>query len=46
MEAAFQVAPGIPPDITPRQAAEAFIRWVFREPFEPDDETILQIILR
>jgi hypothetical protein len=46
MEDAFKVAPCIPPDVTAREAAEAFTRWVFHTPREPDDEVILQIILR
>jgi hypothetical protein len=32
--------------VTAREAAEAFIRWVFGEEFEADDETILRILLQ
>ncbi|MDX2226215.1 MAG: hypothetical protein SFY92_03835 [Verrucomicrobiae bacterium] len=45
MDDAFKVASCIPPDVNAREAAEAFIRWVFHQPFEPDDEAILEIIL-
>lgn len=45
MDAAFQVAKNIPPDVTAREAAESFIRWAYDQPLEGDDETILQIIL-
>jgi hypothetical protein len=46
MEHAFVVASTIPPDITAREAAEAFVRWLFHVPPEGDDEIILQILLR
>jgi hypothetical protein len=46
MEDAFAVASSIPPDITAREAAEAFVRWLFSAPHEPDDEVILRILLR
>ncbi len=42
---AFKVAANIPPDVTAREAAEAFVRWLFNQPLEEDDETILKIIL-
>jgi hypothetical protein len=45
MEDAFAVAAHIPPDVTAREAAEAFVRWLFNQPFEKDDELILKIIL-
>ena len=45
MEDAFRVAPTIPPDITPKEAAEAFIRWAFQADREPGDEDILRILL-
>ena len=45
MEDAFFVAPHIPPDVTAREAAEAFIRWAFHQPLEEDDETILRKLL-
>lgn len=45
MEDAFAVAANIPPDITAREAAESFVRWLFHQPFEKDDELILKIIL-
>ena len=46
MEDAFAVAANIPADVTPREAAEAFVRWLFHQPLETDDEVILQIVLR
>jgi hypothetical protein len=46
MEDAYAVASSIPPDITAREAAEAFVRWLFSAPREPDDEVILKILLR
>ena len=45
LEDAFKVAAHIPQDFTPRQAAEAFIRWVFHQPLEPDDKVMLKIVL-
>jgi hypothetical protein len=45
MENAFAVAAQIPPDVTAREAAEAFVRWLFNQPLEPDDHLILNIIL-
>ena len=45
MEEAFRFATCIPGDVTAREAAEAFIRWVFREPLEDDDKAILKILL-
>jgi hypothetical protein len=45
MGKAFQVAKHIPPDVTACEAAEAFIRWVYNQPLDEDDKTILQIIL-
>jgi|GEM_PF-2086458 len=45
LENAFKVADSIPPDVTAREAAEAFIKWVFSVQLEPDEETILKIIL-
>ena len=45
MEDAFNMAPHIPPDVTAREAAEAFIRWVFHQELEEDDKTILSILL-
>ena len=46
MENAFAVASNIPPDIPAREAAEAFVRWLFSAAREPDDDVILQILLR
>jgi len=46
MEAAFAVAPNIPPDITARDAAETFVRWAFGWERAEDDDVVLQIILR
>ena len=46
MEDAYAVASSIPPDITAREAAEAFVRWLFHQELEGDDEVILQILLR
>lgn len=45
LEDAFKVAPTIPPDITPREAAEAFVRWAFKAEKEPGDDEILTILL-
>ena len=45
MENAFQVAKNIPSDVTAREAAEAFISWVYDQPLTEDEKTILQIIL-
>ncbi len=45
MEDAYKVASHIPPDITAAEAAEAFVRWLFHAPREPDDEAILQILI-
>lgn len=45
MDNAFQVAKNIPSDVTPREAAEAFISWVYDQPLTEDEKTILQIIL-
>lgn len=46
MSDAFMVAGNLPQDFTPREAAEAFVRWVFNQPLEPDDKVMLQIVLR
>ena len=46
MDDALKVSKNIPPDVTAREAAESFIRWVFHEPLDEDDKTILQIVLR
>jgi hypothetical protein len=46
MEDAFRVACSIPPDISAREAAEAFVRWLFHAEPEADDDVILQILLR
>jgi len=46
MEDAYAVASTIPPDITAREAAEAFVRWLFSAPLQADDEVILKILLR
>lgn len=43
---AFKVADRIPPDITPFEAAEAFVRWLFQAEKEEDDDVILEILLR
>jgi len=45
MDDAFKVAAHIPGDITAREAAEAFVRWMFHQPLGDDDEAILQIVL-
>ncbi len=45
MTDAYKVATHIPPDITATEAAEAFVRWLFHAPREPDDDTILQILI-
>ena len=45
LEDAFTMADHIPQDFTPRQASEAFIRWIFRLPLEPDDKVMLKILL-
>jgi len=45
MDDAFQVAKNIPPDVTGREAAEAFVRWLYSQPLDEDDKTILQIVL-
>jgi hypothetical protein len=45
LEDAFKVASSIPPDVTPKEAAEAFVRWIFHAKEEPDDEAILKILL-
>jgi hypothetical protein len=45
MDDAFKVAGSIPPDVTAKEAAEAFIRWAFQAPKEPDDDVILKILL-
>ena len=45
MDDAYKVAEQIPGDVTAREAAEAFVRWLFHSPLEGDDETILQILL-
>jgi hypothetical protein len=46
MDDAYKVASRIPPDITAREAAEAFVRWLFSAPREPDDDVILEILIR
>ena len=46
MESAFAVAAHIPQDFTPREAVEAFIRWIFNQPLELDDKIMLKIVLR
>jgi hypothetical protein len=45
MADAYKVASHIPPDITALEAAEAFVRWIFHAPREPDDDTILEILI-
>jgi hypothetical protein len=46
IEAAFMVAANIHPEFSPREAAEAFIRWTFSQPLEPNDKVMLKIVLR
>lgn len=46
MDDAYKVASRIPPDITAREAAEAFVRWLFSAPRERDDDVILEILIR
>jgi hypothetical protein len=46
MDDAYKVASHIPPDVTAQEAAEAFVRWLFSAPREPDDDVILHILLR
>ena len=46
IEAAFMVAANIHPDFSPGEAAEAFIRWTFSQPLEPNDKVMLKIVLR
>jgi hypothetical protein len=45
MADAYAVAANIPGDVTAQEAAEAFVRWMFHQPLEGDDETILKIVL-
>lgn len=45
MDDAIKVSGSIPPDITPREAAEAFTRWLFHQTLSGDDETVVQILL-
>ena len=46
LEDAFAVAENLHPDVSAREAAEAFIRWTFQHTLEPTDKTILQILFR
>ncbi|MEY2507816.1 MAG: hypothetical protein QOH01_2145 [Verrucomicrobiota bacterium] len=45
MNDAYTVASHIPPDVTALEAAQAFVRWLFDAPREPDDDVILQILI-
>jgi hypothetical protein len=45
MSDAFRVAERIPPDVTATEAAESFVRWMFKQPLEGDDETIFEILI-
>lgn len=45
MADAYAVAAHIPGDVTAQEAAEAFVRWMFHQPLEGDDQIILKILL-